>query len=118
MNNPRRVKELELGGKPVELRATFAALAAAERVSGQSVIQFLSSIHAMEIGVVRAAEVMAAVIKANGHKITLDEAGEVVLEMGLHNSLIWIGQFLALGLRTSDAEPADGESGEAKPPTT
>lgn len=118
MNNPRRVKELELDGKSLELRATFGALAAAERASGQSVIQLLSSISAMEVGVIRAAEVMAAVIKANGHKITLDEAGEAVLEMGLHNSLIWLGQFLALGLRTSDAEPVDGESGEAKPPTT
>jgi hypothetical protein len=118
--NPRREKDIILGDRELTLRATFVAIAGIEKAMGQPIFQAVQTIGSAEASSTQILLCLQEILRSNKVRMTPEEIGEAIIGFGLNKMMIWLGEFILMGIRTSD-EPAEGgdntPEGEATPAT-
>lgn len=108
--NPERGEVLvRLGGKVHRLRPTFAAIVEVRKETGVPLGVSFQRVRSFDL--VEAAVVLGAIMRANGHKLTNEQVGDMLLADGLESSMQAVCDILEHML-TGGAKP--GALGEAK----
>lgn len=116
--NPTREANLVFADQDLVLKANFAALAGIEKVFGQPIFAAVQTIGSADCTLEQVAKAAAEIFRANKIRLTAEQVGDGIVDYGFGKFIVWLGEFVLLGIRTNDEQPKESDDQGEAPPAT